>query len=73
VTYSIDLDLSVTVEATGAVRGARGGRWEAPEPDEVELRVYLGTLEITEALSAAVLGILETDALERLHAVAAEP
>jgi len=73
VRYAIDLDLAVTVEATRAVRGARGGRWEAPEPDEIELRVYLGALEITEALSAAVREILEADALERFRSAAAEP
>lgn len=72
-TYSIDLDLCVTVEATGAVRGARGGPWEAPEPDEIELRVYLGALEITEALPEETRTTLEADAFVRLHVAAIEP
>ena len=72
-TYSIDLDLSVTVEATGAVRGARGGPWEAPEPDEIALRVYLGTLEITEALPPDTRAALEDDALVRLSEAVREP
>ena len=72
-TYSIDLDVSVTVEATGAVRGARGGPWEAPEPDEIELRVYLGTLEITEALPADTRAALEDDAFVRLYEAVRDP
>ena len=72
-TYTIDLDLAVTVEATRAVRGARGGRWEAPEPDEVELRVYLGPLEITDALPADTRAALEDDAFVRLSTAVLEP
>ena len=72
-TYTLELDLPVTVEVIDAGRGTRGGPWEAPEPGWVELRVCLGALEITAALPRDVLEGLEGDALERLEAAAAEP
>lgn len=72
-TYTLELDLPVTVEVIDAGRGTRGGPWEAPEPGWVELRVALGALDITAALPRDVLESLEGDARERLEAAAAEP
>jgi hypothetical protein len=73
VTYTLDLEVPVTVEVVHAERGSRGGPWEEPEPDSVELRVTLGTLDITAALPPDVLAGLEGDALERLRRAADEP
>jgi len=70
--YTVELDLEVTVEILSAEPGCRGGGWDPPEPASVELRVSLGTLDITAALPADDLDALEVDALERL-ADAAEP
>jgi hypothetical protein len=73
VTYTTEVELAVTVEVVSAERGHRGGRWEAPEPDCVELRVCLGTLDITAGLPGDVLADLEADARERLEEAAGEP
>jgi hypothetical protein len=73
VTYTVELELPLTVEVIDAGRGTRGGPWEAPEPGWVELRVSLGALDITAALPRDVLEGLEGDARERLEAAAAEP
>jgi hypothetical protein len=67
VTFTLDVELPLTVEATGAVCGTRGGPWEEPEPDSVDLVVRLGALDITGALPAEVLASLEADVLERLY------
>lgn len=72
-TYTLELELALTVEVVNAERGSRGGRWEAPEPESVELRVCVGELDITAALPADVLAILEDDALERLRPEVDEP
>ncbi len=72
-TYPVELALTVTVEVTGAVRGARGGPWEEPEPDAVDVVVRLDEVDITEALPADVLADLEADALWRLSWAATEP
>ena len=72
-TYPVEVELKLTVEVIDAGRGTRGGRWEAPEPGWVELRVCLGALDITAALPRDVLEGLEGDARERLEAARAEP
>ena len=66
-TYTVELDLAVTVEVIRATRGVSGSRWTEPEPDDVELCVRLGALDVTTALPADVLKDLEGDALERLY------
>ena len=72
-TYTLELELLVTVEVVDAGRGTRGGAWEAPEPGWVELRVSLGALDITAALPRDVLERLESDAVDRLEAAGDEP
>jgi hypothetical protein len=72
-TYTVELEVALTVEVLHAERGSRGGRWHAPEPDSVELRVSLGELDVTQALPADVLAGLEDDARERLETAAGEP
>jgi hypothetical protein len=71
--YVTALELEVAVEVLDATRGAPGSPWTAPEPDAVTVAVWLGALEITDALPAEVLADLELDALERLRRVADEP
>jgi hypothetical protein len=73
VTYTTEVELELAVEVLTAERGSRGGRWHAPEPDSVELRVRLGELDVTAALPADVLAALEDDARERLFDAALEP
>jgi hypothetical protein len=73
VTYTLEIDLALTVEVLEAVRGAEATRDTPAEPDEVELCVRLGSLEITDALPLDVLAYLELDALERLRRAADEP
>jgi hypothetical protein len=73
VTYTVELELALTVKVLHAERGSRGGRWHAPEPDTVELRVRVGDLDVTQALPADVLAALEDDALERLRPEVDEP
>lgn len=70
--YQTDVELELTVEVVSAERPSRGGEYEPPTPASVELRVVLGTLDITAAIPGDVLEALEADALERL-AEAAEP
>jgi hypothetical protein len=55
------------------VRGAEATRDTPAEPDEIELCVRLGALDITEALPLDVIAYLELDALERLRRAADEP
>lgn len=71
-TYTLELELAVTVDVVHAERGHRGGRWREPVPDAVELRVHLGDLDVTAVLPADVLADLEDDALERLEDAAAD-
>ena len=72
-TYTLEFELPLTVEVLEAVRGAEATRDTPAEPDEVELCVRLGPLEITDALPLDVLAYLELDALERLRRAADEP
>ena len=72
-TYTVELDLALTVEVLEAVRGAGAGPWAPPEPDWVGLCVRLGALDVTEALPVDVLETLHDDALERLRRAADEP
>jgi hypothetical protein len=72
-TYTLELELPLTVEVVHAERGHRGGPWTEPEPDSIALRVRLGDLDVTAALPRDVLAGLEDDALERLYWEAQEP
>ena len=72
-TYTLEFELPLTVEVLEAVCGADATRDTPAEPDEVELCVRLGPLEITDALPLDVLAYLELDALERLRAATDEP
>jgi hypothetical protein len=73
VRYTLELDLELTVEVLDVARGAAATRDTPPEPDWIELRVTLGTLEVTASLPPDVLANLEDDALERLRRAADEP
>jgi hypothetical protein len=73
VRYTLEIDLALTVEVLEAVRGAEATRDTPAEPDEIELCVRLGALDITEALPLDVVAYLELDALERLRRAADEP
>jgi hypothetical protein len=73
VTYTVELELALTVEVLNAERGSRGGQWTEPEPDSVELRVCLGALDVTAALPADARAVLEDDARERLFDAALDP
>jgi hypothetical protein len=73
VTYTLEFELPLTIEVLEAVHGAEATRDTPAEPDEVELCVRLGPLEITDALPLDVLAYLELDALERLRRAADEP
>lgn len=70
--YTTDVELELTIEVVSAERATRGGEYEPPTPASAELRVSLGTLDITAGLPGDVYDALEADALERL-AEAAEP
>jgi hypothetical protein len=72
VTYTVELELPLTVEVLECSRGARATRETPGEPDAVALSVRLGALEVTGHLPPDVLATLEDDALERLEADAAE-
>lgn len=71
--FTVERELALTVEVVNAERGTPGGRWEAPEPECIELRVCLGTLDITAAVPGELLVELEADARERLEDAGAEP
>lgn len=71
--YPLELDLEVTVEVVDAVRGAEATRDTPPEPDAVELRIWLAGVDLAPLLRGDVLEAIEADALERLRAAAAEP
>jgi len=73
VTYTVELELPLTVAVLDAARGAAVTRDTPAEPDWIALRVTLGALDVTEALPPDVLADLEDDALERLRRAADEP
>jgi len=73
VTYTVEVELALTVEVLDAMRGAPATREAPPEPEYVCLSVRLGALEVTDYLPPDVLDVLEADALERLEAAGAEP
>jgi hypothetical protein len=73
VTYTVELDVEVTIEVVDAVRGAAATRETPPEPDAVELRIWLAGVDLAPLLKGDVLDALEADALERLRRAADEP
>jgi len=73
VTYTVALELPVTVDVLDAVRGADATRATPAEPDSVDLLVRVGAVDVTGALPVDVLENLRDDALERLRRAAEEP
>jgi len=71
--YTTEVELELAVEILDAVRGRSGSLWSPPEAAAADVAVYLGALEITDALPPDVLEALRANALERLEAAAAEP
>jgi len=72
-TYTVEVELPLTVDVLDAARGSPATRATPPEPDWIALTVRLGPLEVTDALPPEVLANLEDDALERLRRAADEP
>ena len=67
-TYTLEVELPLTVEILECSRGVGSTRDTPPEPDFVALSVRLGALELTGHLPPDVLANLEDDALQRLRA-----
>ncbi len=67
ITAPVDVEVLIYTPSTRQRFGARPELCEPGEPAEVEVRVELGGLDVTEALPADVLEALRAEALEVLE------